>query len=271
MENGGGLMDYSLLDSGNGRKLEQFGKWILDRPCAQAIWQTQTNKKADARFVREDGNTWEYNKKPPESWNIIVAGITFKISLTDFGHLGIFPEQLDTWFWLQKIIKKPVEILNLFAYSGGSTLAAAKAGAKVCHVDASKGMVQWARENAALNGLEKAPIRWIVDDVIKFLRREVKRGKKYDGIIMDPPTFGRGNRGEIFKIERDLPEILYLSKKILSEKPLFIALSCHTAGYSPQVLHNILEQKFKGDITSGEMIIPGKIPLPSGTYAWWQK
>ena len=262
---------YKLIDSGNGRKLELFGKWLIDRPCAQAAWKPNTKewKNAHARFAREDGNVWEY-KNVPESWNIEFAGLKFKISPTDFGHLGIFPEQKTIWQKLQKM--PPLRVLNLFAYSGGATLAAAKAGAEVCHLDASKGMVSWAKENAKLNNLQNAPIRWIVDDVIKFLKREQRRERQYDGIILDPPSFGRGSRGEIFKIERDLPEILDLCKKLLSKKPAFFVLSCHTPGYTPQVLQNILQQTIQdSNISSGEMLITGEngvLKVPSGAFSF---
>lgn len=277
---------YQLVDSGSGRKLEQFGPVLISRPCAQAVWKPLLDpiewEKADAIFTRENDNKWIKKKELKDSWTVKVADMVFKISPTDFGHLGIFPEQIDFWLWLEEVIKKAksigrkeVHILNLFAYSGGATLAAAKAGAHVCHLDASKGMVAWARENCTLNMLEKAPIRWIIDDVSKFLGRELRRSKRYDGIIFDPPSFGRGAKGEVFKIEEDLPGIMDNCRALLSDDPLFVLFSCHTPGFSPLVMHHLLSQMLSGlsgSIDIGEMVLKGKqtvLPLPSGTYARW--
>ena len=196
---------YALIDSGHESKLERFGEYVIARPSAQAMWEptlaSSVWNQADASFSRDGGNAWSTRKQIPENWVVEIEGIKFKIAPTDFGHLGVFPEHSMLWSGMTKLIsqqKKTPQVLNLFAYSGGATLAAAKAGASVCHLDASKGMVSWARENAALNNLEKAPIRWIVDDVIKFLKRELKRGTRYDGIILDPPSFGRGNNVELY-------------------------------------------------------------------------
>ena len=273
---------YELLDSGNGAKLERFGEVVLARPCAQAVWQPQRParwKTADATFDREDGNRWHGRNRLPQEWVIDVDGTRFRLSGTDFGHLGIFPEQRAQWTWIRETVAaagRPVRVLNLFAYSGGSTLAAARGGAEVCHLDASKGMVQWARANAALNGLESHPIRWIVDDAHKFLNREIRRGRRYDGIILDPPTYGRGGNGETYKIERDLTETLRLCRALLSDSPLFLLLSAHTPGHTPIVLGNVLTQALRGlggAVTSGEMVLAGApdvFPLPSGAYARWQ-
>lgn len=273
---------YELLDSGNGAKLERFGEVVLARPCAQAVWQPQRParwKSADATFDREDGNRWHGRNRLPQEWVIDVDGTRFRLSGTDFGHLGIFPEQRAQWAWIRETVAaagRPVRVLNLFAYSGGSTLAAARGGAEVCHLDASKGMVQWARANAALNGLENHPIRWIVDDAHKFLNREIRRGRRYDGIILDPPTYGRGGNGETYKIERDLTETLRLCRALLSDSPLFLLLSAHTPGHTPIVLGNVLTQALRGlggAVTSGEMVLSGTpdvFPLPSGAYARWQ-
>lgn len=273
---------YELLDSGNGAKLERFGEIVLARPCAQAVWQPQRParwKSADATFDREDGNRWHGRNRLPQEWIIDVDGTRFRLSGTDFGHLGIFPEQRAQWTWIRETVAaagRPVRVLNLFAYSGGSTLAAARGGAEVCHLDASKGMVQWARANAALNGLESHPIRWIVDDAHKFLNREIRRGRRYDGIILDPPTYGRGGNGETYKIERDLTETLRLCRALLSDSPLFLLLSAHTPGHTPIVLGNVLTQALRGlggAVTSGEMVLAGApdvFPLPSGAYARWQ-
>jgi len=276
---------YKLLDSGNAQKLEAFGPIVLARPCSQAVWKPQLPQsewdRATALFSREQENQWRIHAKLPEEWNIEVAGLTFKISPTDFGHLGIFPEQKAFWTWIQTTLlpfyNHPVKprVLNLFAYSGGSTLAAAKAGASVCHLDASKGMVSWARENAALNQLDKHPIRWIVEDVKKFLQREHKRGARYEGIILDPPSFGRGTKGELFKIEESIVPLLEMCESLLSDHPIFFLFSCHTPGFSPLVMRHLLEQclkKRKGRIDAGEMILEGEhtiFSVPSGTYARW--
>ncbi|MBS0653566.1 MAG: class I SAM-dependent methyltransferase [Verrucomicrobia bacterium] len=272
---------YTLLDSGDMQKLEQFGPFRIVRPCSQAMWHpllpSEEWKKADAYFSRDGGNSWKLNRQLPKEWTAEIQGIRFKIAPTDFGHLGVFPEHSLLWKEMTDLIqaqKSPPNVLNLFAYSGGATLAAAKAGAKVCHLDASKGMVSWARENAELNQLQKAPIRWIVDDVIKFLRRESRRGVRYDGIILDPPSFGRGAQGEVFKIERDVHEILKLCRDILSEHPLFVFFTTHTPGMTPLVMRYLLSQMMgekKGKISSGEMIIPAEngCDLPSGSYARW--
>lgn len=276
---------YSLLDSGFGRKLERFGPVVLDRPCSQAVWKPTQDagewKRAGAIFTRETDTRWDAKQELPESWTIETGGVRFKISPTDFGHLGIFPEQNRFWQWIQDFLpahtaKREVHVLNLFAYSGGSTMAAAKAGAHVCHLDASKGMVAWARENAALNDVQDAPIRWIVEDVTKFLMREQRRGKRYDAIILDPPTFGRGSKGEVFKIETDVINLLEQCRALLTPNPLFMLFSCHTPGFSPLVMHNLLDQLMtahKGTIDCGEMFLDGGAgvyPLPSGTYARWQ-
>ena len=217
---------YELLDSGNFQKLERFGEVVLSRPCAQAVWRQtlppNTWQKATASFFRDGGNQWRGRDRLPSTWDIGVDGTRFQLSSTDFGHLGIFPEQRDQWKRIreacgdyQKKHNRAARVLNLFAYSGGSTLAAAHGGAEVCHVDASKGMVDWARKNATLNGLDEKPIRWIVDDVTKFLEREYRRERTYDLIILDPPSYGRGAKGEIFKIENDLPPLLSLIGKLI--------------------------------------------------------
>lgn len=275
---------YNLIDSGHGRKLEQFGPYRISRPCAQAVWNPRLPagewKQAHATFTREGDSKWTTVGQLPDFWTITVADISFKISTTDFGHLGIFPEQRLFWEWIQRTIKaakikRPtINVLNLFAYSGGSTLAAAKGGAHVCHLDASKGMVSWARENAELSGLKEAPIRWIIDDVNKFLAREVRRGVRYDAIILDPPSFGRGAKGEVFKIEDHLPLILKDCQSLLSDNPLFILFTCHSPGFSPIVMHHLLSQMMAshpGNIDTGEMILEGQgaLPLPSGVYARW--
>jgi len=279
--------DYALLDSGDGRKLERFGAYVLARPCSQAAWRPSLPhtawQQAHASFDRTDGNQWHNRSALPAAWRIRVAGITFKLSGTDFGHLGVFPEQREQWHWIRETVRqaretrgRAVQVLNLFAYSGGSTLAAALGGAEVCHLDASKGMVQWARENAALSGLQDHPIRWIDDDAHKFLTRELRRERRYDAIILDPPTFGRGQNNEMYKIEKDLPETLSLCRRLLSREPLFVLLSAHTPGYSPTVLRNVLGQAVEGlggTCAASEMLLSGAegvLPTPSGAYARWR-
>jgi len=293
--------DYELMDSGDGRKYERFGNVSLVRPCSQALWRPEspeTWSRATATFDREDGNRWHNRGALPKEWTIETAGIRFRLSGTDFGHLGIFPEQRAQWNWIRENVKCKVEnvkckiggardskletlnskletgnsklptVLNLFAYSGGSTIAAAQGGAEVCHLDASKGMVQWARANAELNGLKDHPIRWITDDAHKFMEREIRRGRRYDAIIFDPPTFGRGANGEMYKIERDLKKTLSLVRSLLSDNPLFVLFSSHTPGLSCTVAANILGQAFPGaQIETGEMLLEGRsLPCPSGIY-----
>jgi len=276
---------YELLDSGTFQKLERFGSVVLSRPCAQAVWAktlpVSAWRQATATFFREGGNQWRGRDNLPDTWDIDVDGTRFKLSSTDFGHLGIFPEQRDQWKRIREVcaayLKKhgrAPRVLNLFAYSGGSTLAASHGGAEVCHVDASKGMVDWARQNAALNRLDDKPIRWIVDDVTKFLEREQRRERQYDLIILDPPSYGRGAKGEIFKIENDLPPLLALLGKLMSPEPLGLLLSCHTPELTPISLHHLLLQQFgkQGTLDHGEMQLRGKnevLPVPSGSFCWW--
>jgi len=274
---------YELLDSGNGKKLERFGSVVLDRPCAQAVWaplNANIWQNASASFDRVGGLNWEGRERLPASWEVDIAGVIMKLSATDFGHIGVFPETRALWKWIRETLKEQQEkkgrtlkFLNLFAYSGGATLAAAQAGAECCHLDASKGMVDWARENAAVNQLQDAPIRWIVDDVIKFLRREVKRGNRYDGILLDPPSFGRGKKGELYKIEESLITTLDLVHEVLSDDPSFVLLTSHTPGFSPIVLRNLLRQYHEnGSFECGEMLLTGTSgvnDLPNGNWARW--
>lgn len=268
-------MNYELLDSGSGQKLERFNEYTLIRPCQQAVWRPEKPQlwaAADASFSRENGNRWTFKRKLPKEWVSTIGGVQFKISPTDFGHLGVFPEHADLWQWMRGKIQPGDKVLNLFAYSGGVSLAAAQERAQVCHLDASKGMVDWARENAKINGLEKAQVRWIVDDALKFLRREVKRDVRYEGIILDPPTFGRGAKGEIFKIEEEILPLLQLCKDVLSSTPKFIAFSCHTPGFTPIVMEHLMRQIMpKGRIEVDEMTLhsPGALSIPSGSFARW--
>ena len=276
--------DYELIDSGNGRKLERFGIFTLDRPCAQAVWSPSSLSNwdcADASFSRKDGLKWHGRDNLPSSWEITIHGVRMKLATTDFGHLGVFPETRTIWDQIRNSIaleskkrSEPVYFLNLFAYSGGATIAAAQGGANCCHVDASKGMVQWARENAELNGLSQHPIRWIVDDVNKFLEREQRRGRRYDAILLDPPSFGRGKKGELYKIEQALLETLSLVEAVLSKNPAFVYLTSHTPGFTPIVLNNLLSQCLStGTIEHCEMLLTGfdeVLPVPSGASACWQ-
>lgn len=279
----GGMNEYFLLDSGHGRKLERFGKVTLDRPCAQAVWSPGNPRiwqGADAYFTRKNGLEWRGREQLPEAWNVTINGVKLKLSTTDFGHLGVFPETRDMWDWIRDALQRETarrreapQFLNLFAYSGGATLAAAQGGAHCCHVDASKGMVDWARDNAALNGLAEHPIRWIVDDCNKYLQREQRRGRRYDAILLDPPSFGRGKSGELYKIEHALLETLELVKGVLSDQGCFVYLTSHTPGFTPVVLQNLLRQLLPGGrLEAGEMLLHGpeaSLSVPSGAWARW--
>jgi 23S rRNA (cytosine1962-C5)-methyltransferase len=272
-------MDYELLDSGDGRKLERFGSVVLARPCAQALWSRRLSEDvwedADAHFTRIEGLRWETMRHIPKEWEVEIEKIRFKLKRTDFGHLGVFPEQALFWGWMQKYLAPypRARVLNLFAYSGGSTMAAALAGAHVTHVDAAKGMVDWAHENARLNNIDKQSIAWIVDDARKYLAREIRRQEKYDAIILDPPSFGRGKSGEIFKIEKELVSLLHMCGDLLSSSPLFVLFTCHTPGVTPLVMEQLLREiSPQGSIVSGEMTLEGNVDafvVPSGNYALW--
>jgi 23S rRNA (cytosine1962-C5)-methyltransferase len=270
---------YFLHDSGDGEKLEQFGEHLLIRPSAGSIWKPTLERKrweaADAVFSREKEKGWIFQKKLPSSWQARLFSLDFLIKPTPFGHVGLFAEHAHLWQWMEERISPSSNLLNLFAYTGGATMVAARKGASICHVDASSPVVFWASENVKINHLEKAKIRYIVDDVAKFLKREIKRGACYDGILLDPPTFGRGAKKEVFKIEQDLLEILTLCLALLSQRPLFLILSCHTPGWTPIALKNLLEQQMQsrgGLVEGGEMVIPSSssFPIPSGSFARWQ-
>lgn len=262
-------MKYQLLDSGEGKKWERFGEFTLCRPCPQAVWKREKNIEEDAFFTREKGNRWTFHKKLPKVWEMELDGVIFKISPTEFGHLGVFPEHASLWDWMRPFMDSKTKVLNLFAYSGGATLALAQKKGNICHVDASKGMVDWAKENARLNHLEKENIRWIVDDALKFLKREEKRGSFYEGIILDPPSFGRGPKGEVLKIEDKILPLLEACKNVLSEKAKFIVLSCHTPGFTPVVLKTLLEKTFSVKASCGEMLLESQetTAIPSGSFA----
>lgn len=269
---------YTLLDSGDQQRLERFGEIVLIRPCSQAVWKPSHPhlwKKADASFTREEGTSWMIHTNLPGKWTIRLEDIDLLLSPTDFGHVGVFPEHHHQWAWMEEKIKKasrPLKILNLFAYTGAASIKLAKLGAQVCHVDASKKSVAWASDNARLN-MKDPQIRWIVEDAIKFLEREVRRGSYYDGIILDPPSFGKGAKGEIFKIENEIIILLELCKKVLSAEALFVLFTCHTPGFTPSVMKYLLDSVCgaKGCVESGEMLIDSKstYPLPSGVFARW--
>ena len=272
--------DYTIIDTSSGEKLEKWGKYSLVRPDPQVIWKSEKKdplwRKADAIYRRSNtgGGSWSENKLP-ESWNITYGELTFKIKPMGFKHTGLFPEQATNWDWFSDLIRsegRPVSVLNLFAYTGGATVAAAKAGASVCHVDASKGMVAAAKENARLSGLENAPIRYIVDDCKKFIEREIRRGHTYDAIIMDPPSYGRGPTGEVWKIEENIDDFVELSSNLLSEKPLFFLLNSYTTGLSASTMKYITDirllNKRPGESLADELGLPvGKtgLNLPCGS------
>ena len=271
---------YLLLDSGDQEKLEAVGPFRFIRPAPLALWPKRLSQeewqKADAVFSRKEKSGWSFKKRLPDSWKMEINQLLLKATPTSFGHFGFFPEHFDLWEKLASQVQSGMSILNLFAYTGAATLFFAKKGASLCHLDASKTSVAWARENAALNHLEKAPIRWIVDDVFKFLKREVKRGVLYDGILLDPPSFGRGSKLEVFKIEKAIGPLLTLLEQLLSPKACFLAFSCHTPGFTPALLKNLLTplvQKRGGQISTGELTVTAQDSwnLPAGVYAIWEK
>ncbi len=286
--------DYELLDSGEGEKLERYGDVVVARPDPQTLWRKNLSadewEKADAYFApttpdpssgrRGYDAAWEVRTDLPERWPVELSGLKFWIKLSAFKHTGVFPEQASNWSWIREKIAKakraePVKVLNLFGYTGGASLAAASAGAEVVHVDGSKSAIGWARDNAELSGLADKPIRWILDDAQKFVTREVKRGKKYEGIIMDPPAFGHGPGGEMWKIEEHFLELLDSCKQILSENPLFFIINGYASGYSAVAYQNSLGdlmKQFGGEIEIGELTIAesaSKRLLPAGIFARW--
>lgn len=284
--------DYEVLDCSNGEKLERWGDYILVRPDPQVIWDTPKTlkgwKKMNGHYHRSSrgGGEWEFFNLP-EQWTINYKSLTFNLKPFSFKHTGLFPEQATNWDWFSDLISKektkrdndnPVKVLNLFAYTGGATLAAAAAGANVTHVDASKGMVNWAKENAVSSGLKDAPIRWLVDDCIKFVEREIRRGNKYDAIIMDPPSYGRGPKGEIWKIEDSIHSFVKLCTQILSDKPLFFLINSYTTGLAPSVLTYMIEievgKKFGGHVEAQEIGLPvssNGLVLPCGASGRWSR
>ena len=282
--------DYEVLDTGDGEKLERWGNVILRRPDPQTIWPKADPvlwKQAQAHYHRSEkgGGEWEYKRRLPEKWKISCGEgedkLTLIVSPTGFKHTGVFPEQAVNWAWYAKKIRaagRPVKVLNLFGYTGGATLAAAAAGAQVTHVDASKGMVAWAKENARSSNLESAPIRWIVDDCVKFVEREIRRGNHYDAIIMDPPSYGRGPKGEIWKIEESIYPFIELTTQILSDDPLFFLINSYTTGLQPAVLNYMMQTaltpKFGGHTEASEIGLPvtdNGLVLPCGASGRWSK
>ena len=279
--------DYKIIDMANGQKLEKWGNIILSRPDPQIIWNNKSYpeewKKADAIYSRSKtgGGSWEYKKKLPTVWQVEYKDLTFNIKPMGFKHTGLFPEQAVNWDWMRDKIKnanREIKVLNLFAYTGGATVACLAAGASVCHVDSSKGMVTWAKENVLSSGLSERPVRYIVDDVKKFVNREIRRENKYDAIIMDPPSYGRGANGEVWQFEDSIYDLVELCTKVLSDKPLFFLINSYTTGISSTVLANILNltiaKKYKGKVESGEIGLPmekSSLVLPAGIYGRWEE
>jgi 23S rRNA (cytosine1962-C5)-methyltransferase len=279
--------DYELIDTGDGEKLERWGEYVLRRPDPQVIWPLSNNSKvwdkADAHYHRSQsgGGSWELKRKLPERWTINFNKLKFYIEPTGFKHTGLFPGQAVNWNWMIDKIRtssEPVKVLNLFAYTGGATVAAAYAGAEVCHVDAAKGMVLRAKENLNLSGLSDKPVRFITDDVVKFVQREKRRGSTYHGIIMDPPSYGRGPAGELWKLEDELYGLVQMCADILDSKPLFFLINSYTTGLAPTVLKNILsinlERRFGGTTFSDEIGLPisaSGLVLPCGSSGRWER
>lgn len=277
--------DYELIDCSKGEKLERWGDYILRRPDPQAIWDTPRRDRRwnspDGRYTRSDtgGGSWD-KRRLPQSWGISYGDLNFNVKPMSFKHTGLFPEQAVNWDYIRRKIEgasRPISVLNLFAYTGGATIAALAAGASVCHVDAAKGMVQWAKENAAASGLADKPVRWIVDDCGKFVEREIRRGHRYDVIIMDPPSYGRGPGGEVWKLEDSLWSFVTLCAGVLSENPLFVLINSYTTGLSPSVLTYICEsiftRRFGGRSESRELGLPvssGGLILPCGASCRWE-
>ena len=279
--------EYELIDTSSGERLERWGDKILIRPDPQIIWNTEKEnplwRKAHARYHRSKsgGGSWEVYHKLPQVWKVAYNDIVFGVKPMGFKHTGIFPEQAANWDFVMNKIKaekRRLNVLNLFAYTGGATLACLKAGAKVCHVDASKGMVTWAKENANLSGVSDCPVRWIVDDCVKFVQREIRRGNKYDGIIMDPPSYGRGPNGEIWKLEEQLFPLAELCSHLLSDDAKFFILNSYTTGLSPSVMQYMLgvtlQKRFGGEVSADEIglkVTDTGLVLPCGSTAIWQK
>ena len=279
--------DYEILDMADGEKLERWGDIVLVRPDPQIIWkekQFQNKwKNINARYNRSKtgGGSWENTSKLPKAWHVKYKNLVFNIKPMGFKHTGLFPEQAVNWDWMINKIqneKREIKVLNLFAYTGGATVACLSAGASVCHVDSSKGMVTWAKENIISSGLENRPVRYIIDDVVKFVNREIRRGNKYDAIIMDPPSYGRGANGEVWQFENNIYDLVELCTKVLSDNPLFFLINSYTTGISSTVLTNILNltvsKKYKGKAYAGEIGLPmenSNLVLPCGIFGRWEQ
>ena len=282
--------DYKILDMADGQKLERWGDVVLSRPDPQIIWKSKSFpskwKEINAEYHRSKtgGGAWEFKKKIPKQWQVKYKNLIFNIKPMGFKHTGLFPEQAVNWDWMiekiqkEKKNKKEVKVLNLFAYTGGATVACLSAGASVCHVDSSKGMTTWAKENVISSGLQDRHVRFIIDDVVKFVNREIRRGNQYDAIIMDPPSYGRGAKGEVWQFENNIYDLIELCSKVLSDDPLFFLINSYTTGISSQVLENILNivisKKYTGEIDAGEIGLPmenSKLILPCGIYGRWEK
>ena len=280
-----GWKDYELLDATGGNRLERWAKTILVRPDPQVIWKSPRQShlwtKADAVYHRSSagGGKWQYFRTLPQKWTIQYEDLTLIVSPTGFKHTGVFPEQAVNWSWYKKVIGeagRPIKVLNLFGYTGGATLACAAAGASVCHVDASKGMVQWGKENAAASGLADRPIRWIVDDCAKFVAREIRRGSRYDALIMDPPSYGRGPGGEVWKLEDQIYDLIDLCAQVLTDNPLFFAVNSYTTGLSPSVMEYMVRTRLcpvhGGHTACDEIGLPVSATggvVPCGATAFW--
>ena len=278
-----GWRDYEVLDTGDGMKLERWGSFLLSRPDPQVIWpkaDKESWSRADARYHRSSkgGGEWEFVKKLPESWTVKYRSCQFIVHPTSFKHTGLFPEQAVNWDWMSGLIQnrqRETRVLNLFGYTGGATCACISAGAHVTHVDAAKGMVQWAGENRRMCGLDENRVRWIVDDCVKFVEREARRGKTYDGILMDPPSYGRGPKGEIWKLEDELYPLVEAASALISDDPLFMLINSYTTGLQPAVLSNILtktvQKRFGGHVEAGEVVLPVRSGgvLPCGASGRW--
>ena len=282
--------DYKILDMADGQKLEKWGDVILSRPDPQIIWKNKSYPKkwneinAEYHRSKTGGGAWNYKKKMPNQWQVKYKNLTFNIKPMGFKHTGLFPEQAVNWDWMINKIKqekknrKEIKVLNLFAYTGGATVACLSAGASVCHVDSSKGMTTWAKENVVSSGLKAQPVRFIVDDVVKFVNREIRRNNKYDAIIMDPPSYGRGAKGEVWQFENNIYDLVELCTKVLSDNPIFFLINSYTTGISSKVLENILNltipKKYNGYFEAGEIGLPmenSKLVLPCGIYGRWEK
>lgn len=279
--------DYKIIDMADGQKLEIWKDIILSRPDPQIVWKNKSYPKewgkANAIYKRSKsgGGAWEYKKSVPKNWQVKYKNLTFNIKPMGFKHTGLFPEQAVNWDWMIEKIRdsnRPIRVLNLFAYTGGATVACLSAGAEVCHVDSSKGMVSWAKENVQSSNLSDKKVRYIVDDVVKFVNREIRREHKYDAIIMDPPSYGRGTNGEVWQFENNIYDLVELCAKVMSDNPLFFLINSYTTGISSTVLANILNltisKKYNGKVESGEIGLPmekSKLILPCGIYGRWEE